>query len=57
MGVEPDLAIAPSDFSSSVEIPPAILAGIGFIVRISSPVAFARASDSAATARMFAATP
>ena len=48
--------IAPSDFSSSVEIPERMLAGTGSIVRMSSPVESARRSVSATTAASSSAT-
>ena len=56
MGDVPLFAMAPKDFSSRLEMPAAILAGIGLILRISSPVALALSSQCLAAERIFLAT-
>lgn len=53
MGDVPLFAMAPKDFSSKLEMPAAILAGIGLILRISSPVALALSSQCLAAERIF----
>ena len=56
IGRVPPLAMAPSDFSSSVVRPPSMLSGVGFVPRMSTPLRFASSSNHRTISKIFRAS-